>query len=139
MHRNKPSSHTAHLTQIHYNALMDLLPQVSSENLNERNLQRGDLAMHKNTCQIQLHLKPNIHLQRKNSCHNRQQHNWPSLENRTDLVEEAYIYGSPARGVLKDLKTALNSAEVSTGKLQILTLALLMVGDHHRVNLLFGI
>lgn len=74
LHRNKPSEHTAHLTQIHYNALMDLLPQVSSENLDERNLQRGDLAVHKDARQIQLHLKPNVHLQRKRSCENKQYH-----------------------------------------------------------------
>lgn len=54
---------------------MDLLPQVSSENLNERNLQRGYLAVHEDACQIQLHLKPNIYLQKKSSCENTQQHN----------------------------------------------------------------
>lgn len=53
---------------------MDLLPQVSSENLDERNLQRGDLAVHKDARQIQLHLKPNVHLQRKRSCENKQYH-----------------------------------------------------------------
>jgi hypothetical protein len=41
---------------------MDLLPQVSSEYLDERDLQRGDLAMHEDTCQVQLHLKAYIHL-----------------------------------------------------------------------------
>lgn len=41
---------------------MDLLPQVSSENLDERDLQCGDLAMHEDTRQIQLHLKPYIYL-----------------------------------------------------------------------------
>lgn len=72
MHREHCTD--TNLTQIHYNALVDLLPQVSSENLNERNLQCGDLAVHKNACQIQLHLEPNIHLQRKSSCEHRQQH-----------------------------------------------------------------
>lgn len=66
---------TAHLTQIHDDALVDLLPQVSSENLDQGNLQRGDFAMHEDPCQIQLHLEPNIHLQRKSSCKNTQQHN----------------------------------------------------------------
>lgn len=68
-------ANTAHLTQIHDNALMDLLPQVSSENLDEGNLQRGDFAMHEDPCQIQLHLEANIHLQRKSSCENTRQHN----------------------------------------------------------------
>lgn len=44
---------------------MDLLPQVSSEDLDERDLQCGDLAMHKDTCQVQLHLKAYVHLTRK--------------------------------------------------------------------------
>lgn len=41
---------------------MDLLPQVSSEYLNERDLQCGDLAMHEDSCQVQLHLKAYIYL-----------------------------------------------------------------------------
>lgn len=52
----------AHLTQIHHDALMDLLPQVSSEDLDERDLQCGDLAVHEDTGQIQLHLKAHVHL-----------------------------------------------------------------------------
>lgn len=42
----------AHLTQVHNDALMDLLPQVSSEDLDERDLQRGDLAVHEDTRQV---------------------------------------------------------------------------------------
>lgn len=68
-------TNVAHLTQIHDNALVDLLPQVSSENLDEGNLQRGDFAVHEDPCQIQLHLEANIHLQRKSSYENTQQHN----------------------------------------------------------------
>ena len=51
-----------HLTQICYNVLMDLLPEMSSEDLNERNLQCGNLSMHEDTCQIQLHLETNINI-----------------------------------------------------------------------------
>lgn len=43
-------ANTAHLTQIHDNALVDLLPQVSSENLDEGNLQGGDFAVHEDPC-----------------------------------------------------------------------------------------
>lgn len=52
----------AHLTQVHNDALVDLLPQVSSEDLDERDLQRGDLAVHEDTGQVQLHLKAHVHL-----------------------------------------------------------------------------
>lgn len=41
---------------------MHLLPQVSSENLNEGNLQRWDLAMHEDACQIQLHLETHVYI-----------------------------------------------------------------------------
>lgn len=81
-------ANTAHLTQIHDNALMDLLPQVSSENLDEGNLQRGDLAMHEDPCQIQLHLEPNIHLQRKSSCENTHQHNCGKFKNGASPIKE---------------------------------------------------
>jgi hypothetical protein len=66
----------AYLTQIHNDALMDLLPQVSSEYLDERDLQRGDLAMHEDTCQVQLHLKAYIHLPWKRECDVRDQGTW---------------------------------------------------------------
>lgn len=81
-------ANTAHLTQIHDNALVDLLPQVSSENLDEGNLQRGDLAMHEDPCQIQLHLEPNIHLQRKSSCENTHQHNCGKFKNGASPTKE---------------------------------------------------
>lgn len=45
---------------------MDFLPQVSSENLNEGDLQCGDLAMHENPSQIKLHLETDIHLKDRN-------------------------------------------------------------------------
>ena len=39
---------------------MDLLPQVSSEDLNETDLQGGNLAVHENAGEIQLHLKTHV-------------------------------------------------------------------------------
>ena len=41
---------------------MHLLPQVSPEDLDEGNLEGGDLAMHENACQVQLHLEAHIHI-----------------------------------------------------------------------------
>jgi hypothetical protein len=41
---------------------MNLLPQMRPEDLNERDLQRGDLAMQEDTSEIQLHLETNIHV-----------------------------------------------------------------------------
>ena len=48
------------LAKIHDHGLMNLLPQMSSENLDEGNLQSWDLAVQENTSQIQLHLETNI-------------------------------------------------------------------------------
>lgn len=48
---------------------MDLLPQVSAEDLDERDLQCGDLAVHEDTCQIQLHLKADVYLTGKRKLH----------------------------------------------------------------------
>lgn len=42
---------------------MNLLPQVSPEDLNEGDLQRGDLAVHKDSRQVKLYLETHIHLQ----------------------------------------------------------------------------
>lgn len=39
---------------------MYLLPQMCAENLNQRYLERRDLAMEKDACQIKLHLETNI-------------------------------------------------------------------------------
>jgi hypothetical protein len=39
---------------------MDLLPQMRTENLNERDLQRRDLAVQENTGKIQLDLETDI-------------------------------------------------------------------------------
>ena len=51
---------SANLAQIHNNALVNLLPQVSSEDLNEGDFECGDLSMHEDSSQIQLHLKSNV-------------------------------------------------------------------------------
>jgi len=50
----------AYLTEIHDNALVYFLPQMGPEDLNEGDLQSGNLAMHEYTGQIELHLKSNI-------------------------------------------------------------------------------
>lgn len=52
-----------YLTEIHDNALVNLLPQVSPEDLNEGDLQCGDLAVHKDSRQVKLHLETHVHLQ----------------------------------------------------------------------------
>lgn len=44
---------------------MDFLPQVSPENLNEGDLERGDLAVHEYSRQVKLYLKTDIHLKEK--------------------------------------------------------------------------
>ena len=36
---------------------------MSSKDLNERYLESGDLAVHEDTGQVQLHLETNVHLQ----------------------------------------------------------------------------
>lgn len=51
-----------YLTEIHDDALVNLLPQVSPEDLNEGDLQCGDLAVHKDSCQVELYLETYIHL-----------------------------------------------------------------------------
>lgn len=45
------------LTQVHDDRLVNLLPQVSAEDLNQGDLQRGDLAVHEDARQVQLHLE----------------------------------------------------------------------------------
>lgn len=52
----------AYLTEIHDDALMNLLPQVSSEDLNEGDLEGWDLAVHEDSRQVQLHLETYVHL-----------------------------------------------------------------------------
>lgn len=61
---NKVRHHT-NLTKIHDNALMNLLPQVSPEDLDEGDLQSGDLAVHENSRQVKLHLETDVHLRQR--------------------------------------------------------------------------
>ena len=42
--------------------LVDLLPEVRSKNLNERDLQRGNLAVHEVARQVVLDLEADVHL-----------------------------------------------------------------------------
>ena len=42
--------------------LVDLLPQVRTEDLNEADLERGDLAVHEDARQVQLHLEADVHV-----------------------------------------------------------------------------
>lgn len=44
---------------------MDLLPQVGTEDLDEGDLQSGDLAVHEDPGQVQLNLEANIDLHRR--------------------------------------------------------------------------
>ena len=51
-----------HLAEVHDDTLVDLLPEMSSENLDEGDLEGGNLAVHEDARQVQLHLKTNIDL-----------------------------------------------------------------------------
>lgn len=57
------------MTEIHDNALMDFLPQVSPEDLNEGDLQSGDLAVHEDSSQIKLHLETDVDLKEERHFH----------------------------------------------------------------------
>lgn len=48
--------------QVHDYTFVHLLPQVGPEDLDEGDLEGGDLAMHEDACQIQLHLETHIHI-----------------------------------------------------------------------------
>lgn len=52
-----------YLTEIHDNALMNFLPQVSSEDLDQRDLEGWDFTMHEDSSEVQLHLETYIYLQ----------------------------------------------------------------------------
>ena len=54
--------HVEDLAQVHHDGLVDLLPQVSSEDLDQRDLQSRNLAMHEDPSQIELHLETDIHV-----------------------------------------------------------------------------
>ena len=53
-----------YLTEIHDNTLVYLLPQVSTEDLDQGDFQCWDLAMHEDSRQIKLYLETHIHLQK---------------------------------------------------------------------------
>lgn len=54
-----------YLTKIHDNALVDLLPQVGTEDLDQGDLQGGDFPVHEDSCKIQLDLETHVHLRGK--------------------------------------------------------------------------
>lgn len=45
-----------------HNGLVDLLPQVGTEDLDEGDLERWDLAVHEDACEIQLDLESDVHV-----------------------------------------------------------------------------
>ncbi len=51
-----------YLAEIHDYRLVNLLPQVSSEDLDQRNLQSWNLSMQEDTRQVKLNLETNIHV-----------------------------------------------------------------------------
>lgn len=53
------------LTKIHDDALVNLLPQVGPKDLNEGDLQCGDLSVHEDSSQIKLHLETHVDLNRR--------------------------------------------------------------------------
>lgn len=58
--QNQILSELPTLTQVHHNRFVYLLPQVSTEDLNEGDLESRNLAMHEDTRQIQLNLETNV-------------------------------------------------------------------------------
>ena len=52
-----------YLTQVHDNTLVYFLPQVSSENLNEWDLQCWNLAVHEDSGEVKLNLESNVNLE----------------------------------------------------------------------------
>mmetsp|Transcript_2955 Transcript_2955/g.8790 ORF Transcript_2955/g.8790 Transcript_2955/m.8790 type:complete len:598 (+) Transcript_2955:730-2523(+) len=51
-----------HLTKVHDQRLVDLLPEMGPEDLDERDLERRDLSVHEDTGEIQLDLETHIHV-----------------------------------------------------------------------------
>lgn len=48
--------------KIHDHRLVDFLPHMRTENLDEGDLQGWDFAVHEDSCQIQLHLETNVNI-----------------------------------------------------------------------------
>mmetsp|Transcript_3144 Transcript_3144/g.9017 ORF Transcript_3144/g.9017 Transcript_3144/m.9017 type:complete len:409 (-) Transcript_3144:4863-6089(-) len=51
-----------HLAQVHGHGLVDLLPEVRAEDLDQRDLQRRDLPVHEDAREVELDLEPHIHV-----------------------------------------------------------------------------
>ena len=49
-----------HLAQVHGDGLVDLLPEMRSEDLDEGDLQRGNLAVHEDAGEVELHLEAHV-------------------------------------------------------------------------------
>ena len=58
-HTQQWQAHSQH-SQVHDHALVDLLPQVGPEDLDERDLQGRNLAVHEDAGQVQLHLEAHV-------------------------------------------------------------------------------
>lgn len=106
-----------YLTEIHDNALMNLLPQVSPKDLNEGDLQCGDLAVHKDSRQVELYLETHVHLKTENV--------------GQDRHLDSSLYGT--------FFFFYRNIKIHLQMLVVLTLALLMVGDHQSVKRRLGI
>mmetsp|Transcript_9904 Transcript_9904/g.16651 ORF Transcript_9904/g.16651 Transcript_9904/m.16651 type:complete len:467 (+) Transcript_9904:1679-3079(+) len=52
--------HVEHLAEVHHDRLVDLLPEMRSEDLDERDLERGQLPVHEDARQVQLHLESDV-------------------------------------------------------------------------------
>ena len=68
------STSKLYLTEVHDNTLVYFLPQVSSENLNEWDLQCWNFAVHEDSGEIKLNLESHVNLQEM-------KHRWGLIEN----------------------------------------------------------
>ena len=50
------------LTEVHCHRLVDLLPQMGTEDLDERDLERWNLSVEEDTSQIKLDLETNVNI-----------------------------------------------------------------------------
>lgn len=48
------------LAEIHDDGFVDFLPEMCTEDLNQGDLQCGDLTVHENTCEIELNLETDV-------------------------------------------------------------------------------
>lgn len=54
--------HIENLAKVHYYRLVNLLPQMRPEDLNQTDLECGNFAVHVDTCKVELHLESNINV-----------------------------------------------------------------------------